>query len=716
MSALVEQIAELHRLGHEVIIVSSGSCALGRRKLAQHELLSRPLSSYVQGGSIDQPSVHSLRSKQRCAAACGQSQLLSFYEFLFSLKGLSTAQVLLTEDDFESASKRENLRDTLDTLLQLGMIPIINENDVISSRGMYRDEPLTSNGDQTATRKSSRPSFKDNDGLACLVSIEIDVDLMILLSDVEGLFARPPNEVPSGEDNKIIHTYVPENSVVIGTKSKVGRGGMASKIFAAKLAVEKGVGASIIASGFRSNVLLDIVAGQTIGTLFCLNPMVEDTEPNLVDIAINARIASRNLQQLSREERERLMVAIADRLIKEKEIIFNNNERDMIAAHTSHTAASLVSRLKLTEKKLQALEEGIKQISKMEEPIGRVVQRTKVADDLLLEQETVPIGVLLVIFESRPDVLPQVASLAIRSGNGLILKGGKEALYSNRVLHDIITNTIDEFTGGRVKGRDLVNLVESRDAVDQLLKLHEEIDLVIPRGSKQLVTHVQNNTKIPVLGHAEGVCHVYVDSQADMTKAKALLVDAKTDYPSACNAVETILLHEDLVKDSRVTEILRTLREHKVRLFGGKRAQSQLLLEPVSTSTGFKSEYGDLAVTVEIVSNLQEAIDHINTYGSGHTDLIVTEDNDAAKVFQKRVDSACVFHNTSTRFADGYRMGLGCEVGISTNRIHARGPVGIEGLMTTRWKMTSKDYDTATQFHTGEKHFTHESLPAAGNA
>lgn len=357
------------------------------------------------------------------------------------------------------------------------------------------------------------------------------------------------------------------------------------------------------------------------------------------------------------------------------------NAKDIEASSQANVADALLQRLILKPNKIAQLAHGIRAIAKQEEPIGRLLNRTEIAEGLILDKVTSPIGVLLIIFEARPDALPQIAALAIRSGNGLLLKGGKEAANSNVLLHSLIADAIQEVAPE--VGRDLIGLVTTRGEIDDLLKLHDVIDLVIPRGSNALVSYIQSNTKIPVLGHADGICHIYVDSAADMDKAIKLCVDSKVDYPAACNAVEKILVHVALVGD-KVTALVKALQHAGVTVHGGEKASTILSL-PAAPSA--RIEWGTLDVTVELVGGLDEAIDHIHTNGSGHTECIITEDKQVADDFLKRVDSACVFHNASTRFSDGYRFGLGAEVGISTARIHARGPVGVEGLLTTRYLM-----------------------------
>ena len=401
------------------------------------------------------------------------------------------------------------------------------------------------------------------------------------------------------------------------------------------------------------------------------------------DMALRARAASRQLQSLSTAERVAIMHRIADMLESNEAQVMAENAKDVEAA-TGKISEALLQRLILKPNKIRQLADGVRAIAAQEEPIGRLISRMEIAEGLTLDKVTSPIGVLLIIFEARPDALPQIAALAIRSGNGLVLKGGKEATHSNAMLHKLIVDAVAEVAPA--VGRDLVGLFTSRDDIDALLKLHDTIDLVIPRGSNQLVSYIQSNTKIPVLGHADGICHIYVDSAADDAMTKSICVDAKVDYPAACNAVEKILIHESLLGD-RLNSLMDALKEAGVTLHGGEKASSVLDL-PLAPSP--RHEYSSLDVTIELVSGLHEAIDHIHANGSGHTECIITADEATAADFLRRVDSACVFHNASTRFSDGYRFGLGAEVGISTSRIHARGPVGVEGLLTTRYLMRGK--------------------------
>ena len=436
--------------------------------------------------------------------------------------------------------------------------------------------------------------------------------------------------------------------------------------------------------------------------------MSDSDEPRRMAIA--ARTEARKLQALPYSERQAVLLGVAQALLDEKDTILAANALDLAIAEKSKTALPLVKRLKLTEEKLATLAAGIRQIASLEDPLGVVKSKRELADGLILSQITVPIGVLMIIFESRPDSMPQISALALASSNGLILKGGKEAAHSNAALHGVIGNAIEKASEGKVS-RDIIGLVTNRGVVADMLALDDVIDLVIPRGGNELVSYIKANTRIPVLGHADGICHVYVDESASSDAACKVVVDAKTDYPSACNAMETLLLHSATLRNGVAMDVLMKLRKAGVKCLGGPKAMKMGLCDVAADK--LKCEYGDMTCMVEVVENLDQAIEWIHLYGSGHTESIVCSDESpVGEEFLRRVDAACVFKNASTRFADGFRFGLGAEVGISTGRIHSRGPVGVEGLLTTKWQLRSSGCDCVQDFSGGNpsKSYTHKDL------
>ncbi|KAL2539925.1 Delta-1-pyrroline-5-carboxylate synthase B [Abeliophyllum distichum] len=654
LGGLCEQIQELNSQGYEVILVTSGAVGVGRQRLRYRRLIN---SSFAD---LQKPQ---LELDGKACAAVGQNGLMAVYDILFSQLDVTSAQLLVTDNDFRDPDFRSQLTETVESLLSLKVVPIFNENDAVSTR--------------KAPYEDSSGIFWDNDSLAALLALELNADLLVLLSDVEGLYSGPPSDPHS----RLIHTYVKERHeglITFGDKSRVGRGGMTAKVKAAVYAAHAGVPV-IITSGFLGDSILKVLQGNNIGTLFHrdANEWVPLTEVGAREMAVAARESSRRLQAMSSEERSKVLLNIADALEASEKLIIAENEADVAEAQQAGYEKSLISRLALKPGKVSSLANSIRMLANMEEPTGQVLKRTELSQGFILEKMSTPLGVLLIIFESRPDALVQIASLAIRSGNGLLLKGGKEAKRSNAILHKVITSSIPENVG-----EGLIGLVASREDIPELLKLDDVIDLVIPRGSNKLVSQIKASTKIPVLGHSDGICHVYVDKSADMVKAKQIVLDSKTDYPAACNAMETLLVHKELVNTVGLNELIVELQTKGVTIFGGPRACSMLNLPEASS---FHHEYSSLACTIEVVDDVYAVIDHIHQYGSGHTDCIITDDQDIAEIFLHQVDSAAVFHNASTRFCDGFRFGLGAEVGISTSRIHARGPVGVEGLLTTRW-------------------------------
>ncbi|KAJ4970921.1 hypothetical protein NE237_004020 [Protea cynaroides] len=654
MGALCEQIKELNTQGFEVILVTSGAVGVGRQRLRYRKLVN---SSFAD---LQKPQVE---LDGKACAAVGQSGLMALYDVLFTQLDVSSAQLLVTDNDFRDPDFRLQLSETVKSLLNLRVVPIFNENDAISTR--------------RAPYEDSSGIFWDNDSLAALLALELKADLLVLLSDVDGLYSGPPSD----PNSKLIHTYIKEKhqaEITFGDKSRVGRGGMTAKVKAAVYAAYAGIPV-VITSGFVPDNIVRVLNGERVGTLFHQDAhlWVSVKDVGARAMAVAARECSRRLQNLSSEDRRKILLDIADALEANENLIKVENETDVAEAQEDGYEKSLISRLTLKPGKISSLAKSIRVLADMKEPIGHVLKRTELADELILEKTSCPLGVLLIVFESRPDALVQIASLAIRSGNGLLLKGGKEAKRSNAILHKIITGAIPDSIGEKIIG-----LVTSREEIPDLLKLDDVIDLVIPRGSNKLVAQIKNSTKIPVLGHSDGICHVYVDKGANMDMAKRIVVDAKIEYPAACNAMETLLVHKDLVTNGGLNDLMVELSSEGVTLYGGPRASSLL---NITEAQSFHHEYSSLACTIEIVEDVHEAIDHIHRHGSAHTDCIITEDHQVAKIFLEQVDSAAVFHNASTRFCDGARFGLGAEVGISTSRIHARGPVGVEGLLTTRW-------------------------------
>ncbi|KAG4936702.1 hypothetical protein JHK82_050924 [Glycine max] len=690
LGALCEQLKELNNNDYEVILVTSGAVGLGRQRLRYRRLVNSSFSDLQNPqGDLD----------GKACAAVGQSSLMALYDIMFSQLDVTSSQLLVNDGFFRDTAFRKQLSDTVSSLLDLRVIPIFNENDAVSTRkAPYEGKNCL---------QDSSGIFWDNDSLAGLLALELKADLLVLLSDVEGLYSGPPSDPKS----KLIHTYVKEKhqrEITFGEKSRLGRGGMTAKVNAAVCAAYAGTPV-IITSGYATDNIIRVLRGERIGTVFHKDAHLWTSikEVSAHEMAVAARNSSRRLQAskvLNSEERRKILLAMADALKNNESVIRLENGADVADAEEMGYEKALISRLTLRPEKISSLVKSVRMLAEMEEPIGQILKRTELADKLILEKISCPLGVLLVIFESRPDALVQIAALAIRSGNGLLLKGGKEAKRSNAILHKVITSIIPDTVGDK-----LIGLVTSREHIPDLLK-------------------------------ANGICHVYVDKTANIDMAKKIIRDAKIDYPAACNAMETLLVHVDLSRNGGLDELVAELRheglaldmdglDHAaklenmynrdnmtavnyqfagVQLYGGPRASSLL---KISETHSFHLEYSSLACTIEIVDDVFAAIDHIHHNGrqiqvplqnlcfdslylknlflscfcSAHTECIVAEDSEIAEAFLSQVDSAAVFHNASTRFCDGARFGLGAEVGISTSRLHARGPVGVEGLLTNRW-------------------------------
>ena len=411
-------------------------------------------------------------------------------------------------------------------------------------------------------------------------------------------------------------------------------------------------------------------------------------EYNFIELAKNAKTASKKLATLSTEIKNKALLAIAEALDFNRTKIFEANKLDLELAE-GNISQSVYNRLKLDENKMRDMIQGVIDVYELEDPVGKVLLQRSLDTGLILTKKSCPIGVLGIIFEARPDVISQISALAIKSSNAVILKGGKESTNTNKAIMEVIQNALSTIEGFP---QNVLTQVFSRDDVKEMLEQDKYIDLIIPRGGNSLVQFVKENTKIPVLGHADGICHIFVDETANLEKAKRIVIDAKTQYPSACNTVETLLIHKNFINKE---ELLQALKDAGVEL--------------IFTPESWHKEYSDKILSIKEVCSIDEAIEHINEYSSGHTESIITEDRENAEIFLSAVDSAGVYHNASTRFADGFRYGFGAEVGISTNKTHARGPVGLEGLTIYKYTLQGNG-DVVADYVEGKKKFNHKDL------
>ena len=425
---------------------------------------------------------------------------------------------------------------------------------------------------------------------------------------------------------------------------------------------------------------------------------------NISEIARTAKTASIHLAAVQTHIKNDALAGIAQALKQHSGEIVTANKEDLVKAEKDNLAKPLLKRLKFDETKIEGVCAGIESLIKLDDPVGKTITATELDEGLELYQASCPIGVIGVVFESRPDALVQISTLCLKSGNAVLLKGGSEAAKTNRILTDIISETSEK--AGIPKG--WIQLLQTRQDVAQMLAQDKYIDLVIPRGSNDFVRYIMDNTNIPVLGHADGICHVYIDSEADTDMAVNIIVDSKCQYVAVCNAAETLLVDKKIAGQLS-PKLKAALEEKNVELRGCEKTQSIIDVKP-AVDEDWSTEYLDYILSIKIVDDLYAAIEHINQYGSGHTDTIVTNNKEKADRFMALVDSANVFWNCSTRFSDGFRYGLGAEVGISTNKIHARGPVGLEGLVIYKWKLIGSGQVVADYAGINAKKFTHKKI------
>ncbi|NCB41633.1 MAG: glutamate-5-semialdehyde dehydrogenase [Clostridia bacterium] len=427
--------------------------------------------------------------------------------------------------------------------------------------------------------------------------------------------------------------------------------------------------------------------------------MDKDVEKIARDIKLNSAKLANSTGKL----RNQALAEVQKALWINREHIFDENKKDLISAQNSKLPESIMKRLLFDEKKLQTVLAGIDDLIKLPDPLGQILLKRELDANLTLTKISCPIGVIGVIFESRPDALVQIATLCLKSGNCALMKGGSEATNSNRALYRVIK---DAAVKAGIQN-SFLTLLEDRKEIDALLSCEHSIDLLIPRGSNEFVSYIMDHTKIPVMGHAAGVCHVYVDAYAQIEKAVSIIIDSKLQYVVVCNAAETLLVHENIAHEF-LPAFVEGLKGQDLEIRGDSQTQSIIRCIPLQDND-LGTEFGDKILAVKVVKSAQEAVDHINRYSSKHTDAIVTENKQTAELFLKNVDSASVMHNCSTRFADGFRYGFGAEVGISTGKLHARGPVGLEGLTTYKY-IVAGDGHIVADYNEGRKSFNFKNL------
>jgi glutamate-5-semialdehyde dehydrogenase len=426
--------------------------------------------------------------------------------------------------------------------------------------------------------------------------------------------------------------------------------------------------------------------------------------------AAAARAAAIGLAKLSDPKKRAALRAMAAALRENKKAVLAANAADVAAVKklvgSGKITVATLKRLAVDEEKIESMALGVESVAKLPDPVGKLIGKIELDRGLILEQVSCPIGVIGAIFEARPDVVPQIASLCLKSGNAVLFKGGSEASRSNEILYKILREASEGATGAP---KGWMQLMETREQVRRVLALDEYIDLLVPRGSNEFVRFIKDNTRIPVLGHADGICHVYIHSDAREDLAVAITLDSKTQYPAVCNAAETLLVHRALAK-TMLPKVVKALQDAGVEVRGCPRARRAAAGVKPAAEKDWSTEYLDMIISIKVVDGIDEAIGHINKYGSGHTDAIVARSNRAAKQFFESVDSACVFWNASTRFSDGFRFGKGAEIGISTNKTHARGPVGLEGLVIYNYRLSGSGQIVDDYEGPHAKKFTHRKL------
>lgn len=427
------------------------------------------------------------------------------------------------------------------------------------------------------------------------------------------------------------------------------------------------------------------------------------TRPLLATIQ-SVHQASRQTAQLTTAAKNNALERVAQALETFASEILAANQQDCEQAKLEGLPPPLIARLKLDTNKLQGAIAGIRQVATLGDPVGETQIKRELDDGLILHRLTCPLGVLGVIFEARPDAVIQISALGIKSGNGVVLKGGKEATNSCQAIVKAIHQGLAQSNYPAAA----LALLTQRSEIQQLLALDQWVDLIIPRGSNEFVRYIQDHTRIPVLGHADGICHLYIDQAADLAQAVAITVDSKTQYPAACNAIETLLVHAEIAAKF-LPMVCDALQAKGVELRGDATSCQFVELVP-ATETDWATEYCDLVLSIKVVDSLDAALEHIDTYGSGHTEAIVTQVQETARQFLTQVDAAGVFHNCSTRFADGFRYGLGAEVGISTAKLPPRGPVGLEGLVTYKYQLVGTGHIVQDYSGSNPKVFTHRTL------
>ena len=642
VSAIVDQVAWLKEQGYDVILVSSGAVACGRREMkVGHDL-----------DTVEQRQLFS---------ALGQVKLIGLYYDLFREYGLHVGQILTMRENFDPGEQYDNQKACMKVMLENGVIPIVNENDTVSVTELM---------------------FTDNDELSGLIARMMDADMLILLSNINGVYTGNPED----KDSKLIAMVAPDcnlDKYVSAVKSNHGRGGMQSKYATAKQLQREGIKV-MIANGERENILVDLInrPAETPHTDF-LPAMVEKAD-SVSRLSFDAvRLASRQVAMLTDEQRNRVLNNLADAIEEHTDDLLEANGKDLEMMDEDNP---LYDRLKLTPQRLQAIAADMRHVTQLPSPLGRVLCERTLPNGLELRRVSVPFGVIGIVYEARPNVTFDVFSLCFKSGNACMLKGGKDAHHSNTAAVALIHRVLQSHA---LDCNAVLLLPPTHEATAQMLNAVGYVDLCIPRGGRKLIDFVRQHAKVPVIETGAGVVNTYFDQDGDVEMGTRIVCNAKTRRVSVCNALDCLLIHAGRLNDLPV--LCAPLAERGVTLYADPQAMEVLKVAYPShllcaaTDQSFGTEFMDYKMAVKTVASVEDAITHIARYGSGHSECIITSNADTARLFQQRIDAACVYWNAPTSFTDGAQFGLGAEIGISTQKLGARGPMGLEEITTYKW-------------------------------
>ena len=650
MSALVDQIAELREMGFQVVLVSSGAVASGRSELGND----------VHLDSVEQRQLYS---------AVGQAKLMNRYYEFFKEHQIAVGQILTTKENFSTQEQYVNQRNCLEIMLEKGVLPIVNENDTVSITELM---------------------FTDNDELSGLMATMCQAEALYLLSNIDGVYDGNPSDASSSVIREVAPGHDLSEYIQV-SKSSAGRGGMTSKAGTAEKVAAQGVHV-YIANGDREHILTDLVTRPDTVPFTHFQPTIvqeaeqsgaEDVSAQVEAILQAAQAASREQSRVSEQQVNELLLALADAIEVDIPALLEANVLDL---KRMDPANPKYDRLKLTEARLRGIAQDMRNTAALPSPLHLVQQKTTLPNGLELQRVSAPFGVIGVIYEARPNVSFDVFSLCFKAGSACVLKGGSDAKDSNEAIVRLIKRVLEE----RGINPNFVSLLPaSHEATDILLRAHGLVDLLIPRGSKRLIDFVRQHASIPFIETGAGICHTYFDKEGNLEMGRAIICNAKTRRVSVCNALDCLLIHCNRLAD--LPQLCSPLAEHNVVIYADEQAYASLdghypasLLQH-ATQESFGTEFLDYKMAIRTVSGFEVALSHIAHFSSKHSECVVSNDEQVIARFYEEVDAACVYANAPTSFTDGAQFGLGAEIGISTQKLHARGPMALKEITTYKW-------------------------------